>query len=132
MFENPRRGRKARKFTTNVPKFLDLKSSTEQIVAENWRWVPLTVITIYDRYYNSPQNTHLHQEFSGVPLPIVPALRTHISVYVFVKDQVQNDKEVTRFDRQSMIPWSETNKQQQQQQTNKQQSKLYPWVSTHI
>ena len=31
MFENPRRGRQARSFTTNVPKILDLKSSFEQI-----------------------------------------------------------------------------------------------------
>ena len=31
MFENPRRGRLARNFTTNVPKILDLKSSSEQI-----------------------------------------------------------------------------------------------------
>ena len=31
MFENPRRGRKARNFTTNAPKNLDLKSSSEQI-----------------------------------------------------------------------------------------------------
>ena len=31
MFENPRRGRQARHFTTNVPKILDLKSSSEQI-----------------------------------------------------------------------------------------------------
>ena len=31
MFENPRRGRKARNFTTNVPKILDLKSFFEQI-----------------------------------------------------------------------------------------------------
>ena len=31
MFENPRRGRQARNFTTNAPKFLDLKSSSEQI-----------------------------------------------------------------------------------------------------
>ena len=31
MFENPRRGREARNFTTNVPKILDLKSSSEQI-----------------------------------------------------------------------------------------------------
>ena len=30
MFENPRRGRQARSFTTNVPKILDLKSSSEQ------------------------------------------------------------------------------------------------------
>ena len=31
MFENLRRGRQARNFTTNVPKILDLKSSFEQI-----------------------------------------------------------------------------------------------------
>ena len=31
MFENPRRGRQARNFTTNVSKILDLKSSSEQI-----------------------------------------------------------------------------------------------------
>ena len=30
-FENPRRGRHARNSTTNVPKILDLKSSSEQI-----------------------------------------------------------------------------------------------------
>ena len=31
MFESPRRGRQARNFTTNAPKILDLKSSSEQI-----------------------------------------------------------------------------------------------------
>ena len=31
MFENPRRGRQAKNFTINVPKILDLKSSSEQI-----------------------------------------------------------------------------------------------------
>ena len=31
MFENPRRGRQARKFKINVPKILDLKSCSEQI-----------------------------------------------------------------------------------------------------
>ena len=41
MFENPRRGRQAKNFTTNVPKILDLKSSSEQIFPENCRWVPL-------------------------------------------------------------------------------------------
>ena len=30
MFDNPRRGKKARNFTTNVPKILALKSSSEQ------------------------------------------------------------------------------------------------------
>ena len=41
MFENPRRGRQARNFGKNVPKILDLKSSSEQIFSENCRWVPL-------------------------------------------------------------------------------------------
>ena len=31
MFENPRRGRQARNFTTKASKLLDLKSSSEQI-----------------------------------------------------------------------------------------------------
>ena len=31
MFENPRSGMQARNFATNVPKILDLKSSSEQI-----------------------------------------------------------------------------------------------------
>ena len=35
MFENPRRGKQARNFTTNVPKILDLKSSSAQIFSEN-------------------------------------------------------------------------------------------------
>ena len=35
MFENPRRGRQARNFTTNVAKILDLKSSSEQIFFRN-------------------------------------------------------------------------------------------------
>ena len=41
MFENPRRGRQARNFTTNIAKILDLKSSSEQMFSENWRWLPL-------------------------------------------------------------------------------------------
>ena len=41
MFENPTRGRQEINFGTNVPKNLDLKSSSEQIFSKNWRWVPL-------------------------------------------------------------------------------------------
>ena len=41
MFKNPRRGRQAKNFKTNVPKILDLKLSSEQIFSENCRWVPL-------------------------------------------------------------------------------------------
>ena len=46
MFENPRRGRQARNFTANVPKILDLQSSSEQIFSEKWRWVPLFILRI--------------------------------------------------------------------------------------
>ena len=40
-FENPRRGGQARNLTANVPKILDLKSSSEQIFSKNCRYVPL-------------------------------------------------------------------------------------------
>ena len=40
-FENPRGGRQARNLTTNIPKILDLKSSSEQIFSKTCRWVPL-------------------------------------------------------------------------------------------
>ena len=43
MFENPRRGSQARNFGENVPKIVDLKSSSEQIFSENCRWVPLII-----------------------------------------------------------------------------------------
>ena len=46
MFENLRRGREARNFTINVPKILDLQSSSEQIFSENWRWVPLLSVQL--------------------------------------------------------------------------------------
>ena len=46
MFENPRRGKQARNLTTNVPKILDLKSSSEQVFSENERWVPLAGISL--------------------------------------------------------------------------------------
>ena len=39
-FENPGRGAQARNLKTNVPKILDLKSSSEQILYKNCRWVP--------------------------------------------------------------------------------------------
>ena len=35
MFENPRTGRQARNFTIDVPKIVDVKSSSEQIFSEN-------------------------------------------------------------------------------------------------
>ena len=52
LVENRRRGRQARNFTTNVPKTLDLKSSSEQIFSENWRLVPLFI----ERYYDTKRD----------------------------------------------------------------------------
>ena len=39
--KNPTRGRQARSLTTNVPKILDIKLSSEQIFSKNCRWVSL-------------------------------------------------------------------------------------------
>ena len=47
MFENPRGGRQARNFTTNAPKILDLKSSSEQIFS---RKLPLGAPVVYERW----------------------------------------------------------------------------------
>ena len=62
MFENPRRGRQARNFTTNVPKILDLKSSSEQIFSrklslgapddsflDHWPWTSVScrILSLY-------------------------------------------------------------------------------------
>ena len=48
MFENPRRNRQARNFTTNVPKILVLKSSSEQIFS---RKLPLGAPEIFTAHY---------------------------------------------------------------------------------
>jgi len=61
MFENPRRGRQARNLTTNVPKILDLKSSSEQIFSENCRWVPL--IITQDLYQTCQSNTCFKERY---------------------------------------------------------------------
>ena len=50
MFENPRRGREAKNFTTNVPKILDLKSSSEQKSSDIWRRVSPWNMERSDRY----------------------------------------------------------------------------------
>ena len=63
MFENPRRGRQARNFTTNVPKILVLKSSSEQIFsrklplgAPDTVW-PRATCRSHSMHRTCPQNT---------------------------------------------------------------------------
>ena len=69
MFENPRRGRQARNFTTNVPKILVLKSSSEQIFSRKLplgapdpcckeQCVPDKGILTYTLFAATPQQTH--------------------------------------------------------------------------
>ena len=61
MFENPRRGRQARNFTTNVLKILDLKSSSEQIFFRKLLLgapdLTRRVCTIYYRYSTVRNNS---------------------------------------------------------------------------
>ena len=55
MFENPRRGRQARNFTTNVPKILVLKSSSEQIFSRKLPLgAPADLIDIYPETTREP------------------------------------------------------------------------------
>ena len=57
ILENPRRGRQAsqasqaRNLTTNVPKILDLKTSSEQMFSENCRWVSLSTCEVTGEYF---------------------------------------------------------------------------------
>ena len=72
MFENPRRGRQARNFTTNVPKILVLKSSSEQIFsrklplgAPEARYLSTLLLKRYNyRYIDSNENIQMSQIFS--------------------------------------------------------------------
>ena len=61
MFENPRRGRQARNFTTNIPKF-DLKSSSEQIIFQK---LTLGAPEILDRISRSPVQSMKSPRYSS-------------------------------------------------------------------
>jgi len=76
MFENPRRGRQASNFTTNVPKILDLKSSSEQIFS---RKLPLGVPDLM--YYAMCACMDQHLDVSSV------SEMTHDLKYLTLKQQ---------------------------------------------
>ena len=52
--------RASKNFTKNVPKILDLKSSSEQIFSENWRWVPWfrDATTGFPKKWRLAENVH--------------------------------------------------------------------------
>ena len=69
MFENPRRAWHTTNFTTNVPKTLDLKSSSEQIFSRKMPLgAPETCCNVSDKVYN--------RNFSGQLTQTRPALAT--------------------------------------------------------
>ena len=92
MFENPRRGRQARNFTTNVPKILDLKSSSEQIfevgcpcpVKDNIHY--LRYIFTFQCFTSSFFVRFL--AFFFLPYHDCEASRTNVVVYVYRKDLI--------------------------------------------
>ena len=75
MFENSRRGKQARNFTTKVPKILDLKLSSEQIII--FRKLTLGVPELYERKRFSPIT------FLGKPTCNKPALPSQRLLQVF-------------------------------------------------
>ena len=126
MFENPRRGRQETNFTTNVPKILDLKSSSEQIFSENWRWVPLVYppkslhnhcvqfllgITVvpreiedngYAKFWNKVVNVALGCKFGGDAMHVygeflIESCPTASPVFPFFKTLVNSDSIWTVF-----------------------------------
>ena len=70
MFENPRRGRQAINFTTNAPKILDLKSSSEQIFS---RKLPLGAPDIAPSIRECDQ--HQTSSFNIYPLTMRTVMR---------------------------------------------------------
>ena len=83
MFQNPRRGRQERKFTTNVSKILDLKSSSEQILSENWRWVPLIVYRYADHNKSGFTVGILFDNFIFTVFNIAPCLK-QITLFILL------------------------------------------------
>ena len=92
MFENPRRGRQARNFTTNVPKILDLKSSSEQIFS---RKLSLGAPVIYQEY-NDREATSLNYLASN---------RLHVEVINACLPQEEEESEDDQEDKIRDMAW---------------------------
>ena len=60
MFENPKGGRQAGNFTTNVPKILDLKSSSEQILVRNFTLGAPAFLTYDEKIHFWKKSLHDH------------------------------------------------------------------------
>ena len=102
MFENPRRSRQARNFTTNVSKILDLKSSSEQIFFRNLSLgAPGIVVCSFARVkvlwckwgnYGNQKQVNACTESRGVlNLNFVQSIRRHEAGNLFLKDPQRSD-----------------------------------------
>ena len=88
-FENHRRGGQARNLTTNAPKILDLKSSSEQIFYENCRWVPLTTEALSGMVFASAQKL-------SIALSFLLPWQLKLSVFVDHKPEINHSGLSTR------------------------------------
>ena len=72
MFENPRTGRRARNFTTNVSKI--------QIFSENWRWVPrINQGPVVQKVDNAIHRINLYPVDSAIGFPNIYPLDSNLS-----------------------------------------------------
>ena len=87
MFENPRRGRQARNFTTNAPKILDLKSSSEQIFS---RKLPLGAPD-RDRIEHFIEQANNHQPTIKFTAEISDKETTFLDTYIYKGERFERD-----------------------------------------
>ena len=80
MFENPRRGRRARNFTTNVPKILVLKSSSEQIFSRKLPLGAPVVCVLYVGFLLTVYFTIAANDIIIIIPYCISKRRTHINI----------------------------------------------------
>ena len=84
MFENPRRGRQVSDVTTNVPKILDLKSSSEQIF---FRKLSLGAPVRY-RIWGQIASVVLRRFYIENIFPFLTIIRLEVQVVVFLCNMI--------------------------------------------
>ena len=118
MFENPRRGRQARNFTTNAPKILDFKLSSEQIFS---RKLPLAAPESFRAFSSCERKRFVEMKSfnsskSQRLLDFVPSIRPSflsvILVFVcgclWVKNETTKERLIALESRINCFPCSET------------------------
>ena len=110
MSENPRRGRQARNFTTNVPKILDLKSSSEQIffrklslgapawtrrTLQRWRNGPVNMGSVFDSLLLGSKRPNFQLVHCPCqPMGYKPTTRLGLSTAIWKKKSLKEKKQI--------------------------------------